>query len=127
MREVLINLVGNAIKFTEAGSVTLSVDYVEGKGGPSLMFEVEDTGIGMTDEEQEVIFKRFTQANATILNRFGGTGLGLAIVRELVELQRGEIEVHSTPGKGSLFRVRIPCARRTRRKHPPARFCPRRR
>ena len=108
MREVLINLVGNAIKFTETGSVTLSVDYVEGTGAPSLVFEVEDTGIGMTDDEQEVIFKRFTQANATILNRFGGTGLGLAIVRELVDLQHGDIEVSSIPGKGSLFRVRIP-------------------
>nr|WP_285292427.1 ATP-binding protein [Aureimonas altamirensis] len=108
MREVLINLVGNAIKFTETGSVTLSVDYVDGKGGPSLLFEVEDTGIGMTDDEQAIIFKRFTQANATILNRFGGTGLGLAIVRELVDLQRGHIEVCSRPGEGSLFRVRIP-------------------
>ncbi len=108
MREVLINLVGNAIKFTETGSVTLSVDYVDGKGGPSLLFEVEDTGIGMTDDEQAIIFKRFTQANATILNRFGGTGLGLAIVRELVDLQRGDIEVCSRPGEGSRFRVRIP-------------------
>lgn len=118
MREVLINLVGNAIKFTETGSVTLSVDYVEGKGGPSLLFEVEDTGIGMTDEEQQVIFKRFTQANATILNRFGGTGLGLAIVRELVELQRGEIEVSSSLGTGSLFRVRIPVRKATEAEAP---------
>ncbi|WP_062226173.1 sensor histidine kinase [Aureimonas frigidaquae] len=108
VREVLINLVGNAVKFTTQGSVTLSIDCVFDGGSPFLVLEVSDTGIGMSPAEQAVIFQRFTQANSTILNRFGGTGLGLAIVRELVDLQKGRIEVSSRSGEGSAFTVRLP-------------------
>ncbi|KAA0970516.1 response regulator [Aureimonas fodinaquatilis] len=110
IREILINLIGNAIKFTEQGSVTLSADALTRGGQQFLYLEVSDTGIGIADEEIDRIFLRFTQANSTILNRFGGTGLGLAIVQELVKLQNGNIEVRSQLGQGSNFSLTLPVA-----------------
>lgn len=104
LEEILVNLTANAVKFTETGYVTICVDAVERDGGKSrLRFEVVDTGIGIALEAQARIFESFTQADETIIDRFGGTGLGLAIVKQLVELLGGRIGVDSTPGSGSTF------------------------
>ena len=104
LEEVLINLAGNAVKFTERGFVVIAVDAIVQDGDRvRLRFEVTDTGIGISDDAQARVFDRFTQADETIIDRFGGTGLGLAIARQLVELQGGNIGVQSAPGKGSTF------------------------
>jgi len=111
LREVLLNLIGNAVKFTEQGVVDLFVDGVPAGGVVSLRFDVSDTGIGIAEGARKRIFERFTQADETILNRFGGTGLGLAISQHLVRLQGGEITVDSVPGKGSTFSFTLPMRR----------------
>ena len=103
LREVLLNLIGNAVKFTEQGRVDLFVDGAPTRNLVSLRFDVSDTGIGIEASARRRIFERFTQADETILNRFGGTGLGLAISQHLVRLQGGEITVESVPGRGSTF------------------------
>ena len=105
MRDVLLNLVGNAVKFTEAGEVVIAADATEGPepGRLLLRFEVSDTGIGIAPEAAGRIFERFTQADENIAERFGGTGLGLAICKGLVGLLGGEIGVSSEPGRGSIF------------------------
>ncbi|GAA0569920.1 ATP-binding protein [Craurococcus roseus] len=105
MRDVLLNLVGNAVKFTEAGEVVIAADATEGPepGRLVLRFEVSDTGIGVAPEAAGRIFERFTQADENIGERFGGTGLGLAICKGLVGLLGGEIGVESEPGRGSTF------------------------
>jgi two-component system sensor histidine kinase RpfC len=104
LEEVLTNLAGNAVKFTERGYVTIAVDTVAyGNDSVRLRFEVTDTGIGISADVQSRIFDRFTQADETIIDRFGGTGLGLAIAKQLVELQGGTIGVESAPDKGSTF------------------------
>jgi two-component system sensor histidine kinase RpfC len=104
VRDVLINLIGNAVKFTENGGVVAAVDMVGGTPErPRLRFEVTDTGIGIAPEARSRIFESFTQADETIINSHGGTGLGLAICRQLVELQGGVIEVESELGAGSTF------------------------
>ncbi len=104
LEEVLINLAGNAVKFTEHGFVVIAVDAIAQDGDRvRLRFEVTDTGIGISSDAQTRVFERFTQADETIIDRFGGTGLGLAIARQLVELQGGNIGVQSAPGKGSTF------------------------
>ncbi len=102
--EVLINLAGNAVKFTAHGHVLIAVDRLdESKGRATLRFEVADTGIGIAPEAQARIFESFTQADETIIDRFGGTGLGLAIAKQQVEAQGGQIGVESTLGVGSTF------------------------
>lgn len=106
LRQVLTNLVGNAIKFTENGGVALSLSCDAEKEEMTLV--VSDSGIGMTAEQQATIFDAFTQADSSITRRFGGTGLGLSISRKLAEALGGIIEVHSQPGEGSQFEVRIP-------------------
>lgn len=104
IRQVLINLIGNAIKFTEEGHVELNVSCVARSPDTStIRFEVIDTGIGLTEEEKARIFDTFTQANQTISRRFGGTGLGTSISRSLVELMGGKIGVNSKYGHGSNF------------------------
>jgi len=104
LEEVLTNLAGNAVKFTDRGYVNIAVDAVAwGADSVRLRFEVRDTGIGISSDAQSRIFDRFTQADETIIDRFGGTGLGLAIAKQLVELQGGIIGVESTPEKGSTF------------------------
>lgn len=108
LEEILINLAGNAVKFTSAGLVLIRVDVETTVDGPRLAVAVSDTGIGIAPESQARIFESFTQADGTIIDRFGGTGLGLAIVRQLVDLHGGEIGVVSPPGEGSTFSFRFP-------------------
>jgi hypothetical protein len=104
LEQVLINLTGNALKFTEHGHVALSVDVVdENDQFITLRFAVRDTGIGITIQQQQQIFAPFSQADGSTSRRFGGTGLGLAISRRLVEAMRGKLQVASVPGIGSVF------------------------
>ncbi len=103
IRQVLINLVGNAIKFTDYGNVAIDVSYGALGDESQLRFEVRDTGIGLSKDAHDKIFKRFVQADATTTRRFGGTGLGLVISKNLVHLMGGEIGVRSAPGSGSTF------------------------
>jgi two-component system, sensor histidine kinase and response regulator len=108
IRQVLVNLLGNAIKFTEEGEVILRVNPVEEPTTTTMVnFEVKDTGIGMTEEQRSRLFESFSQADASTTRRYGGTGLGLAISKQLVELMEGEIEVESVPGEGSTFRFTV--------------------
>ncbi len=105
LRQVLTNILGNAIKFTETGSVSLSLSMTrEG----DLQFEVTDTGIGIDPDKIEQIFDHFMQAEASTTRRFGGTGLGLSISRHIVDVMGGHISVDSAVGKGSTFRVTVP-------------------
>ncbi|MGD9864267.1 MAG: ATP-binding protein [Pseudodonghicola sp.] len=107
LRQILINLIGNAIKFTEAGGVTVRVRNRRVAEGTDLRIEVEDTGIGIAEDKQEHIFERFAQADASTTRQFGGTGLGLTISRMLVEAMGGTISVRSAPGKGACFTVSL--------------------
>ena len=101
LRQVLMNLLGNSVKFTHSGSVSLTVS--RGKTENTLAFTVADTGIGIPRDKQRTIFDSFTQADVSMARRFGGTGLGLSISRQLVELMGGNIDLRSTPGMGSTF------------------------
>ncbi len=104
IEELLLNLAGNAIKFTADGHVQINVEVAGDRNGKvRLRFEVRDTGIGIAPQAQAHIFNSFTQADETIIDRFGGTGLGLAICRQIVELHGGEIGLESTLGEGSTF------------------------
>jgi signal transduction histidine kinase/ActR/RegA family two-component response regulator len=110
LRQILVNLLGNALKFTARGSVTLSARVVEkDRGTVRVRFEVRDTGIGIPAEKLAVIFEAFGQADGAVTRRFGGTGLGLTISSTLTRLMGGErIEVESEPGQGSTFRLTLP-------------------
>jgi len=111
LRQIILNLIGNAIKFTPAGEVVLRVTQESGtQAGTVLHFTVTDTGIGIPKDKQVAIFDAFTQADATTTRRFGGTGLGLAITSQLVGLMDGRIWVESEPGAGSAFHFILPFA-----------------
>ena len=108
--QILVNLVGNAVKFTEEGEVSIKVEplvsdseALSGDGGHALHFMVSDTGIGVSAEDQGEIFGKFVQADGSITRRYGGTGLGLSISQSLVELMGGSIWIESEMGKGSVF------------------------
>lgn len=105
---ILINLTGNALKFTDAGSISICSGVEDIGGKTVLWFTVSDTGIGIAEEAVERIFQPFQQADETVMNRFGGTGLGLAICKQLVEQVNGTIAVSSSIGQGSIFRISVP-------------------
>jgi PAS domain S-box-containing protein len=108
VRQILINLVGNAIKFTEIGEVKLRVRLIDEPAPARLRFEVIDTGIGITAAERSKLFRPFGQADSSTTRRYGGTGLGLTISKRLVDLLDGTIDVESEPGRGTKFRVEVP-------------------
>jgi len=104
LRQIIVNLVGNAIKFTSSGQVTLSVQRTSQDAEQTLLqFTVKDTGIGIPAERQNEIFSAFTQADSSMTRKYGGTGLGLTISRRLTEKMSGQMWVESEPGKGSSF------------------------
>jgi CheY-like chemotaxis protein len=105
LRQVLLNIVGNAVKFTSAGRVDVAVR----RAGAELVIEVRDTGIGISAQQMERLFKPFAQADSSTTRRFGGTGLGLAISDRLSQVLGGRLAVRSTPGEGSTFTLTIPC------------------
>jgi two-component system, sensor histidine kinase len=108
LRQVLLNLVGNAIKFTERGEVVVSIDReAASPSGVTLRFGVRDTGIGIAPEKQKMIFEAFSQADSSTVRRFGGTGLGLAISSQLIGMMGGALELDSVPGKGSDFHFTV--------------------
>src|SRR5262245_41453160 len=107
LRQILLNLLSNACKFTKAGEVELAARKVS-NGSSFVEFSVSDTGIGMTAEQQAKLFQEFTQADASTAQSFGGTGLGLAITRKLARMMGGDVTVTSEQGKGSVFSVRLP-------------------
>jgi signal transduction histidine kinase/ActR/RegA family two-component response regulator len=107
LRQVLLNLLSNACKFTAGGTVTLAVD----RSAEWIRFQVRDTGIGMTAEQQAKLFEAFTQADSGIARKYGGTGLGLAISRRFCQLMGGDVSVESAPGEGATFSVRLPVQR----------------
>jgi CheY-like chemotaxis protein len=109
LRQILFNLIGNALKFTEAGSVALRVDARSDKPGVSqVRFAVRDTGPGIAAAHLPVLFDRFSQGEDSEVRRFGGTGLGLAIAKQLTELMGGRIWVESALGEGSTFQIELP-------------------
>jgi PAS domain S-box-containing protein len=115
LRQALLNLLSNAAKFTEHGTITLTVqksetikDCESSENSDFIFFQVADTGIGMTIEQLEKVFQAFTQADASTTRKYGGTGLGLAITRHFCQMMGGDISVNSAPGQGSIFTIRLP-------------------
>ena len=124
LRRVLINVLGNAVKFTERGTVTLRVmPAVAGTTSP-VLFSVDDTGIGIAPQKLDVIFDSYAQADESINKKFGGAGLGLTISRELVELMGGRIWVRSQAGQGSTFSFTVPLPEASAVRHPPPAAAP---
>jgi adenylate cyclase len=112
LRQILLNLLSNACKFTKDGEVKLRGRSAS-NGRHWIELSVSDTGIGLTPEQQAKLFEEFSQADATTAQRFGGTGLGLAISRKLARMMGGDVTVASEPGKGSVFTVRLPTGAET--------------
>lgn len=108
LRQILANLVSNAIKFTNQGQIEINVRTSEGHPNSKLVIEVSDTGIGIPEEARATLFERFTQADTSTTRKFGGTGLGLAISKQLVEQMGGSIEVRSSVGVGTVFQLTLP-------------------
>lgn len=111
IRQILTNLVGNALKFTQRGAVAVNIDVESGEAQDKLVVEVRDTGIGISKQDQGVLFDRFKQADSSLSKSHGGAGLGLAICRQLSEIMEGSISVSSAPGVGSTFKFTVPVAR----------------
>jgi PAS domain S-box-containing protein len=109
VRQVLLNLLSNASKFTENGRVALHVDRIGINGAPWIRFRVMDTGIGMSPEQVTKLFQAFAQADASTTRKYGGTGLGLVISRQLCQMMGGEVTVESEAGRGSAFTMVLPC------------------
>ena len=107
LKQILLNLLSNACKFTKEGEVALRVRKVA-DGRDWVELAVADTGIGLTSEQQAKLFQEFTQADSLTARRYGGTGLGLALSRKLARMMGGDVTVASEPGKGSVFTVRLP-------------------
>jgi two-component system sensor histidine kinase ChiS len=108
LKQVVTNLLGNAIKFTKQGGITVRVQVVNDEGVNTVWTSVIDTGIGIKREDQQIIFDEFRQADGSTTREYGGTGLGLAITRKLVEMMSGRIWVESEVGKGSTFTFVLP-------------------
>src|ERR1700722_10390671 len=108
VRQILFNLVSNACKFTNQGTISLQVNRLDISSRPWLRFRITDTGIGITPEQQQNLFKEFAQADVSIARKYGDTGLGLAISHRFAQLMEGNISVESVPGKGSVFTVFLP-------------------
>jgi signal transduction histidine kinase len=108
VRQMLLNLLSNASKFTEDGTITVAVEN-DGRGqGQSIVFRVTDTGLGMTPEQMDKLFEAFSQAESSTSAKYGGTGLGLAITRRFCHMMGGDVQVESKPGEGSTFTIRLP-------------------
>jgi len=108
LKQILLNLLSNASKFTENGEVSLRVSREVDADGNGIVFRVRDSGIGMTPEQSAKLFQAFTQADAATTRKYGGTGLGLALSRRFCQMMGGDVTVESTLGKGSVFSVRLP-------------------
>ena len=108
VRQALFNLISNAAKFTENGTITLRVNREQTVDGDHVSFGVADTGIGVARDKLDKLFEEFTQAEASTTRKYGGTGLGLAITRRFCEMMGGDITVESELGKGTTFTIRLP-------------------
>lgn len=113
IRQILLNLVSNSVKFTEQGKIIMKAQRVSYQQGHGLQFTVQDTGVGMTQEQLASLFERFTQADTSTTRKYGGTGLGMAITKQLVELMQGHISVTSEVNKGTEFTVILPVTEST--------------
>ncbi len=124
LRQILTNLVGNAIKFTGEGEIAVKASLVSETGKEAVLrFSVKDTGIGIPKDKQKLLFQKFTQADASTTRKYGGTGLGLAISKQLVEMMKGEVGIESEEGRGSEFRFTVRLAKQAAHEHlvtPPA-------
>lgn len=118
IRQVLLNLVSNAIKFTETGGVTITLSDTQKNNAEGVAIELTDTGIGMSEDALSVLFERFTQADTSITRKFGGTGLGMSITKDLVSLMGGDISIESTEGKGTKFTIFLPLQKSTKPEAP---------
>jgi signal transduction histidine kinase len=108
LRQALLNLMSNANKFTERGTITINAHHGQENGGDWITLAVTDTGIGMTAEQMGKLFQEFSQASSTTASKYGGTGLGLVISRRFCQMMGGDITVESEPGRGSTFTIRLP-------------------
>ena len=108
LRQIVFNLLSNALKFTESGSVGVRAATIDGPAGPLLSIEVSDTGIGIPDDKYDLIFESFRQVDAGTTRKFGGTGLGLSICRNLARAMGGDVSVRSAQGQGSTFILDLP-------------------
>jgi len=108
LRQAMLNLMSNANKFTERGTITVDARQGQETGRDWITIAVADTGIGMTPEQVGKLFQEFSQADASTTRKYGGTGLGLAISRRFCQMMGGDITVQSEPGRGSIFTIRLP-------------------
>jgi signal transduction histidine kinase len=108
LRQALLNLMSNANKFTECGTITIDAGQRQQDGRDWITLAVTDTGIGMTPEQMSKLFQEFAQASSSTASKYGGTGLGLAISKRFCQMMGGDITVESEPGRGSTFTIRLP-------------------